>query len=91
MEEIRRVEALLRQAVVLNHRQLALLSHSLKHPNSRYSIRSHRSSHNVVYQTARTDLLDLAARGLLTRRNVGRTFYFFPQPDLADRLRSLEA
>ena len=91
MEEIRRVEALLRQAVVLNHRQLALLSHSLKHPNSRYSIRSHRSSHNVVYQTARTDLLDLAARGLLTRRNVGRTFYFFPQPDLADRLKRLEA
>ncbi|WP_419167723.1 Fic family protein [Candidatus Palauibacter sp.] len=91
MEEIRRVEALLRQAVVLNHRQLALLSHSLKHPNSRYSIRSHRSSHNVVYQTARTDLLDLAARGLLTRRKLGRTFYFYPQPDLADRLKRLEA
>ncbi|WP_425153835.1 Fic family protein [Candidatus Palauibacter sp.] len=91
MEEIRRVEALLRQAVVLNHRQLALLSHSLKHPNSRYSIRSHRSSHNVVYQTARTDLLDLAARGLLTRRRVGQTFYFYPEPDLDDRLRSLEA
>ena len=91
MEEIRRVEALLRQAVVLNHRQLALLSHSLKHPNGRYSIRSHRSSHNVVYQTARTDLLDLAARGLLTRRKVGRTFYFYPKPDLADRLKRLEA
>ncbi|WP_419934399.1 Fic family protein [Candidatus Palauibacter sp.] len=91
MEEVRRVEALLRQAVVLNHRQLALLCHSLKHPNGRYSIRSHRSSHNVVYQTARTDLLDLAARGLLTRRKVGRTFYFYPKPDLTDRLKRLEA
>ncbi len=91
MEEVRRVEALLRQAVVLNHRQLALLSHSLKHPNSRYSIRSHQSSHNVVYQTARADLLDLADRGLLIRRKVGRTFYFHPKPDLADRLKRLEA
>ena len=91
MEEVRRVEALLRQAVVLNHRQLALLSHSLKHPNSRYSIRSHRSSHNVVYQTARTDLLDLTDRGLLMRRRVGQTFYFYPKRDLAERLKRLEA
>lgn len=91
LEEVRRVEALLRQTVVLNQRQLALLSHSLKHPSSRYSIRSHRNSHNVVYQTARTDLLDLAARGLLTRRKVGRTLYFFPKQDLADRLKRLEA
>ena len=91
VEEVRRVEALLRQAVVLNHRQLALLSHSLRHPNSRYSIRSHRNSHNVVYQTARTDLLDLADRGLLSRRKVGRTLYFFPKRDLADLLKRLEA
>lgn len=91
VEEARRVEALLRQAVVLNHRQLALLSHSLRRPNSRYSIRSHRNSHNVVYQTARTDLLDLANRGLLTKRKVGRTLYFFPMADLADRLKRLEA
>lgn len=90
-EEARRVEALLRQAVVLNHRQIALLSHSLRHPNSRYSIRSHRNSHNVVYQTARTDLLDLAARGLLIRRKVGQTFYFYPKGDLAERLKRLEA
>jgi len=91
VEEVRRVEVLLRQAVVLNHRQLALLSHSLRHPNSRYSIRSHRNSHNVVYQTARTDLLDLADRGLLSRRKVGRTLYFFPKRDLAKRLKRLEA
>jgi Fic family protein len=91
MEEVRRVEAFLRQAVALNHRQLALLSHSLKHPNGRYSIRSHQSSHNVVYQTARTDLQDLADRGLLIRRKVGQTFYFHPKRDLADRLKRLKA
>jgi len=89
MEEVRRVEALLRQTVVLNHRQLALLGHSLRYPGRRYSIRSHQHSHNVVYQTARTDLLDLADRGLLIRRKVGRTLYFFPKPDLADRLKRL--
>lgn len=91
VEEVRRVEALLRQAVVLNHRQLALLSHSLKHPAGRYSIRSHQHSHGVVYQTARADLLDLVDRKLLTRRKVGRTFYFRAATDLADRLKRLEA
>ncbi|MCH8962181.1 MAG: Fic family protein [Bacteroidetes bacterium] len=52
----------LRGIVAFNHRQRTLISHALRHPHNRYTIESHRSSHNVVDQTARTDLIDLADR-----------------------------
>jgi len=45
----------------------------------------------VVYQTARTDLLDLERRGLLIGRKVGRTWYFTPATDLEDRLSRLDS
>jgi Fic family protein len=89
-KQLRAVEAELRAAPVLNHRQRALLSHALRHPDHRYTIRSHRTSHNVVYQTARTDLLDLAERGLLTKMKVGKAWVFSPADELERRLRELQ-
>jgi hypothetical protein len=43
-----------------------------------YTIESHRSSHNVVYETARTDLMNLAERGLLVPQKVGKAWHFVP-------------
>ena len=83
--EVRETERLLRQGD-LNHRQVALLGHALRHPDGAYTFRSHQTSHGVVYQSARTDLLDLEERGLLERRTVGQRFVFHPVPDLVDRL-----
>ncbi len=83
--QARETEKLLRQAD-LNHRQIALLSHALRHPDAEYTFRSHQTSHGVVYQSARTDLLDLEQRGLLERRTVGQRFVFRPVGDLAERL-----
>lgn len=91
IEEIRRVEGLLRQSADLNHRQLALLSHALKHPGMRYTIESHRKSHDVTYQTARTDLLGLASRSLLFKRRSGRTFVFSAPANLGDRLAGMDS
>lgn len=88
--EIRAVEKLLRPSAGMNHRQLALLGHALRHPGGRYTYGSHQSSHEVVYQTARTDLLDLEDRGLLIKRKVGPRFVFRPAPDLVERLRALD-
>ena len=70
-----------------NPRQLALLSHAMKHPGFSYTIRSHQSSHRVVYQTARADLLDLKARSLLEMRKRGIVLVFSPAPDLRSRFR----
>ena len=86
MQEVRDTEALFREDATFNHRQLALLGDALRHPNNRYTFKSHAMSHNVVHQTARSDLLTLAGRGLLTYRRVGRQFVFQPVPDLSQRV-----
>jgi Fic family protein len=88
-QELKTVEARLRGLDVLNYRQRALISHALRHPTNRYTIKGHRVSHNVVYQTARTDLLDLHKRGLFDARKHGKTWYFMPRGDLATRLEGL--
>ncbi len=84
--EIQRVERGLRNHPELNHRQLALLSHALRHPDRVYTIESHRRSHGVVYQTARADLLDLEALGFLVRYRRGRRYEFSPAADLGERI-----
>ena len=70
----------------LNHRQLALLSHALKHPDREFTFESHRASHDVSYGTARNDLLELAKYGLLLERKSGRAFLYVAPPDLRKRL-----
>ncbi len=84
--EVRQGDALLRQSADLNYRQLALLTHGLKQPGTGYTIQSHRRSHSISYQTARTDLLGLAERKLLDQRKRGRSFSFSAPSDLGDRL-----
>jgi Fic family protein len=80
-EELRGVERVL-SATGLNHRQRALLSHALRHPHHQYSIESHRKSHGVVYETARTDLIELKDLGYLNAHKRGRTWYFTPVPSI---------
>lgn len=90
--EMRDAEELVRRASRLrgefNPRQIALLNHALKNPDARYTIDSHRRSHDVTYQTSRTDLLTLAGLGLLEKRKSGRAFVFVPGKDLHKRLQS---
>ena len=81
------LEAAVRGLADLNHRQRALLGHALRHPHYRYTIAGHRTSHGVVYQTARTDLLDLTAAGLLEARKISNRWHFSPVSDLERRLR----
>jgi len=72
----------------LNHRQLALLRHALRHCGFRYSVVSHQTSHGVSHQAARSDLQKLAARGLLVAGKDGRREVFRVPQDLAQRLPS---
>jgi Fic family protein len=67
----------------LNHRQVALLTHALKHPGEAYRVGQHQAVHNVVYQTARADLLDLERLGLLQKHKQGNAFVFYAIADLA--------
>ena len=88
----RSTERLLRHAPglsdQLNHRQVALLSHALKHAGHGYTVESHRRSHRITLQTARTDLLHLTRLKLLEQRKRGRAFMFYAPEDLRARIES---
>ena len=87
--ETRELETQIHALDLFNHRQVDLIRHALKHPYSHYSIESHKDCHNIVYQTARTDLLDLETRGIVEKIKVGRKMMFGVPKDLSARLRKL--
>jgi Fic family protein len=87
--EIQQLESEIRALDLFNHRQVELIRHALKYPYDHYTIEGHRESHNVVYQTARTDLLDLESRGLIEKKMIGRKMMFGVLKDLPARLRKL--
>jgi len=88
-QAVRQTQKMMHASGILNHRQLALLTHALKHSDAEYTMRSHRVSHNVTNQTARTDLYDLVDRELFTMEKTGRTFYFYPAEDMERRIKEL--
>lgn len=88
--EVRELESHVRALNLFNHRQAEVIRHALKHPYEEYTIAGHRKSHNVVYQTARADLSDLAGRGILAQIKRGKKLVFGVPADLAERLRKLE-
>ena len=92
IEQTREVERMLRRSSDLNHRQLALLAHAVRHHDAQYTIRSHMTSHDVAYATSRADLFKLAELGLLDRRRRGeKTYVFRTPPRLEERIRALSA
>lgn len=88
-ERLQKLEQELQGINTLNHRQRALINHALRHPQQKYTMKSHKTSHNIVYQTSRLDLFDLEKRGLLKSRKVGKTWYFMPVENLEEKLSSL--
>ena len=88
--EVREMESHVRALDLFNHRQVEVIRHALKHPLQQYTVAGHQKSQNVVYETARTDLLDLKKRGVLDSKKRGRQMIFVAPGDLAERLRKLE-
>jgi len=88
--ETRELESHLRAVGRFNHRQAEIIRHALKHRDHQYTIESHQRSHDVTYQTARTDLLDLVANHVLEQSKRGRALVFMVPVDVEERLRKLE-
>ncbi len=80
------IQSTLRGTMSLNYRQRDLVMHALRHPGFMYTYESHRLSHGVVRETARTDLLELEKRGLLVKKKRGKAWHFIPAKDLESRL-----
>lgn len=93
MHEVREADTWLKGSSALrsklNHRQIALIQHALKHQYQTYTIRSHMISHNVTYETARSDLLRLADEGLLIKTMRDRAYTFLVPENLRELLSDL--
>ena len=64
----------------LNHRQLAILDRAIRDDTAEFTVTSHSSSHRASAETARLDLLDLEARGLLEKSRRGKRFVWRAVP-----------
>lgn len=84
--EMQEISARLRRFGELNYRQEAVLNRAIRHPGTVFTIESHRASHDVVYQTARTDLDELVTHKFLIKRKRGKVFVFEAAPDLNAKL-----
>lgn len=60
----------------LSLRQSLILEEFLKNPDKLFTIKEISETYGIVYQTARTDLLFLESKGLITRKVSGITFYY---------------
>lgn len=78
-EELR---ALLQRDPEINHRQRSILGRALRNPKAEFRIAYHKNTHNVVYATARADLLELVEKGFLELGKSGRAMVFTPRPRL---------
>ena len=87
MSDIQAIEDRLRGSPELNHRQVRLLGHALRNPGFRYTVKSHGTSHGVTANTARADLVKLAAAGLLAATRRGRRHEFIATRDLEGALK----
>jgi len=89
--ELREVQLTIRSLDLFNHRQSALIVDAIRAPGRRYTIKGHQEAHNVVYQTARTDLLDLVSRGVLESTKKGKEHVFRAPADISDRLKRIDS
>ena len=85
--ETRKNRELLRKMRHLNHRQQALVGHALRHPGTAYTIEGHQHSHGISYNTARTDLLNLADQQLFLKGKSGKKMIFHASIDLEQSIR----
>ena len=88
--ETQRLVGQLRGLEHLNHRQRGALADAIKHPGQELTIKQHQVINNVVYQTARSDLMRLEEMSLLSSVKRGKKLVFTPARDLRRRLEGLE-
>ncbi|MFH1380327.1 MAG: Fic family protein [bacterium] len=89
-KELKETEQFIRKYPGLNHRQYEVLYHAVSHPDGIYTIKYLMNIYNIVYQTARTDLIELEKEGLLEQKKRGQEFYFIPVKHIHKKLRYLK-
>ncbi len=90
IEEAQEVDVMMRGLLQsdpsINARQRTILARALRVPDAKFRIRYHQSTHNIVYSTARADLMELEAKGYLRQVQEGKAFVFIPSEGLAEMI-----
>lgn len=74
----------------LNNRQFELIKYALKNPQEIFTMKKHQAYHQIVYQTARTDLLEISGKfNLLEMKKNGKSFHFTVPIDMQSRIKKL--
>ena len=87
-QEMDQVKHLLR-STDLNNRQIGVIEEALRDPSITVTAAAHADKFRVTLQTAHADLRGLEDGGYLTRVKRGRSFEWYPVPDLQRRVRSV--
>lgn len=73
----------------INERQADLVALWFREPERTMTIQEAMTRNNVVYQTARTDLLGLEGLGIAVHRKAGKKLLFFRSPQFDTRLEAM--
>ena len=85
--EIVKSNDLLKKHKGLNTREKSLILHAIRHPEEIYTIEKHKTYHQIVYETARRDLMRLVEKGFLKKEKSGYEYIFTAASPLIDKLR----
>jgi len=88
VRETKRNELLKEQLTDMNERQIALLYSLNKTPVAHVDIKTHKTKNQIAYQTARTDLIKLSKKGLLTQVIDNKKYIYIPNKVAIRRLLS---
>jgi len=78
IKEDKQNETITKQLSKFNERQVSLLRDLQNKPEKTVEIKGYQSYNQIAYQTARTDLMTLASKGLLTRFADNNKYLFVP-------------
>ncbi|MHB9002586.1 MAG: Fic family protein [Coriobacteriia bacterium] len=73
----------------VNHRQRSVLGRALRNPDAEFRIAYHKTAHNVVYATARADMLELAEKGYLVMSKKGKAHVFKAREGLREYIEGM--
>jgi len=87
-QEMEKAQELVERYPDLNLRQRMMISHALRHPTHRYTVKEHEGEYRITYNTARADLYGMEELGLLvkSKKRTGKEQVFQAAPSISKQL-----
>jgi len=86
-KEFQQSTQLLKKNQNINQRQRSILLHAMNNPDYTYTVKAHKNISATSYETARHDLMELVALGLMEMHKRGKKYFFTAVAGLEDKLK----